>query len=414
MTLRISFLAFLFGLFSFGAVAQSTQSDYEIQKSFKKQYAEYQDRVDEVSSPDSAQMLIASIRDFDQEYSKHSELLNNALYPDTYRQRIEELKESSVVAMNRLKTIKQQTQKLDKLETQLSSYKNDLQQLNHHTDSLKRAMEESIQSEKKLSGMVREYRQSLEKRDELILTFIDSMVIAYEQMDLQSLKDLENVDRKSRLESNGDALKMIHDISAENLDILQKNADKLRLQDYMRMADVQQQFETMWTRLGSKIEEVYDGKNAETMANEVDQNISKWNQMLKQQTLAALKDTLVQSDIAVSGFSTADEFYSSLNSYLDNHIQKSKKNTSEAGYSNFKSFQKFWNEVEVQWSSNFVDAGLLTKPQMATLNEKVDTWAENAQPRSNNLLVYLLGATALLAVALGVMLIREKKNKPSA
>lgn len=411
MKLRIPILTLLFGLFSLGAVAQSTQSDYEIQKSFKEQYAEYQEKIEQVSSPDSAQALIAAIRDFDQKYSKHSELLNNALHPDTYNQRIEELKESSVVAMNRLQTIKQQTQKLEKLETQLTSYEKDLQQLNQRTDSLKQAMEASIQSEKKLSAMVREYRQSLEKRDELILAFIDSMVVAYQQMDLQSLKDLENLDKKSRFESNGDALKMIHNISDENLEILQKNADKLRLQDYMRMADVQQQFETMWNRLGDKITEVYAGKNAEIMAKEVDQNISKWRQLLKEQTLATLKDNLAQNNIAVNGFSNSSQFYSSLNSYLDQKIVQSKKNSSKAGYNDFKNFQEFWNEVEMQWSSNFVDAGLLTQPQMATLNEKVDTWAENAQPRSNNTMAYLLGASVLLALALGVMLFREKKNK---
>jgi len=64
----------------------------------------------------------------------------------------------------------------------------------------------------------------------------------------------------------------------------------------------------------------------------------------------------------------------------------------------------------MEWSSNFVDAGLISKSQMATLNQKVDTWAEQAQPRSNNILVYLLGASVLLAVALGVMLIREKNT----
>jgi len=414
MKLRITILTLLFGLFAIGAAAQSTQSDYEIQKSFKTQYAEYEQKVEQLSSPDSAQALKTSIREFEQKYNKHADLLDKALYPDTYEQRIEKLKKSSVVAMNRLQTMKQQTKKLEKLETQLTSYENDLQQLNKRTDSLQNAMQESIQSEKKLSAMLREYRQSLEKRDELILAFIDSMVIAYQEMDLQKLDDLENIDQKSRLESDGDALKMIHNISVENLDILQKNAQNLRLQDYMRMADVQQQFEKMWSRLGDKITEVYDGENAKEMASEVDQKINKWNQMLKEQTLTSLKDTLAENNIAVGGFETSDEFYSSLNSYLDNKVKKSKENASKAGYNDFTNFKSFWNEIEVQWANNFVDAGLLSQPQMATLNAKVDNWAEHAQPRSNNLLVYLLGASVLLAVALGVMLIREKKGKRNA
>lgn len=413
MKLRITILTILFGLFSSAGFAQEVESDYEIQKSFKTQYADYQQRVEEVSSSDSAQALIKSIKKFDQQYSTHSQLLNKALYPDTYSERIEQLKESSVIAMNRLMTIKNQTQKLEKLETQLSSYETDLQNLNQQTDSLRQAMQKSIQSEKQLSSMVRKYRQNLEKRDELILAFIDSMVVAYQQMDMEALQDLEKIDQKSRIESN-DALQMIRNISAENLDILQRNADKLNLQDYMRMAQVQQQFEKMWTRLGNKIEEVYDGENAETMASQVDQNISKWNELLKTQTFAALKDSLAGNGIEISGFETSDELYSSLNSYLDAQIKQSRENSSKAGYEKFKQFQHFWNQVELQWSNNFVDAGVISKKQMASLNQKVDTWAEVAQPKSNNILVYLLGASVLLAVALGVMLIREKKGKNQA
>jgi len=386
------------------------QSDYEIQQSFKTQYADYQDHIEQLSAPDSAKALIASIKEFDEKYSKHAELLNKALHPETYEQRIKKLKESSVRASNRLQTIEKQNTKLQNLETQLSSYEQNLQQLNQQTDSLKQAMQESIQSEKQLSGMVREYRQSLEKRDELILAFIDSMVVAYQQMDVQSMQDLENMDESSRLDTNGDALKLVHNISAENLRILQKNAAKLRLEDYMRMADVQQQFETMWKRLGTKITDVYDGENAEKLATEVEENLTQWDQMLQSQTLASLKDTLAENNISVSSFQTPDELYQSLNSYLDQQIKQSKESSSEAGYANLKQFQEFWNEVEVQWSNNFLDSELISKPQMATLNSKVDTWAEHAQPRSSNLLVYLLGGTVLLALALGVMLIREKKN----
>jgi hypothetical protein len=411
MKLRISILTLLFGFFSIVAAAQSTQSDYEIQKSFKEKYADYEERVEEVSSPDSANALIASIKELDQEYTEHSDLLNKALYPETYSQKIEDLKKSSVLAMERLTTIKEQTKKLDELETQVSDYEQNLQQLNHRTDSLQQAMEKSVQNEKQLSNMVREYRQNLEDRDELILAFIDSMVVAYQKMDLEAMQDLENIDKKSRIESEGDALEMIHEISIENLNILQKNNDRLKLQDYMRMAEVQQQFEYMWTRLGDKIQKVYDGENAEKMAGEIDENISQWNQTLKTQTFAVLRDNLAQNNIEISDFNTSDELYNSIHNYIDKQITASKENASEATYQKFKDFKQFWNQVEVRWSNNFADAGIIEEDQMATINQKVDAWGQNAQPESANWLVYLLGASVLLAVALGVMLVREKQNK---
>lgn len=410
MRLRISILSFLLLFVSAAAFAQNAKSDYEIQKSFKKQYQRYQNKLDTVSSPDKVKALMDSIKVFTSNYQDDYELLNKALYPDTYDQKMDELRQTSVKTLNRLRTIKQQSQKMETLQKQLTSYEQNLQQLNQHADSLQQAMQKSVQSEKRLSGMVRRYRKSLEKRDDLIRSFIDSMVVAYQKMDLDKMQNMENVDNKKHLESNGDALRMIHNITQENIQILQKNSNKLRLQDYMRMSGVQHQFENMWNRLGDKITAVYSGKDADQLASEIDQNISKWNQTLKDQTLATLNDTLQANGIEVKKFNNSQQLYSSLNTYLEDQIKRSKQNGSQSAYKDFKKFQDFWNKVEIKWSGSFSDAGLLTEDQMASIDQKVDLWAENAQPEGSNILVYLLGASVLLAIALGVMLIREKKS----
>lgn len=411
MKLRISILTLLFGLFSLVAVAQTAKSDYEIQKSFKENYEDYENRVEEASSPDTVKSLIKAIKDFDEKYRKHSDLLDKALYPDTYSQKIEELKKSSVLAMERLSTIRDQSNRLAKLETQLADYKQNLNQLNKRTDSLQKAMKKSVENEKQLSSMVREYRQNLEDRDELILAFIDSMVVAYQKMDLEAMQDLENIDKKSRIKSDGDALEMIHEISIQNLNILRENNDRLKLQDYMRMAEVHKKFENMWTRLGNKIQQVYEGDNAVKMAGEIDKNISQWNQTLKNQTLNAIQESLVQKNIEIDSFNTSEELYSSINNYLNNQIASSKENSSDVNYEKFKNFQEFWNQVEIRWANNLVEAEILKEHQIATINQKADTWARHAQPESTNWLAYLLGVSVILVLALGVMLVREKQNK---
>lgn len=410
MKLRLTLLTIVFGCFSMGAFAQQVQSDYQIQKTFKEKYEEYQDRLKTVSSLDSARALIASVRELDQQYRSHSELLSKALYPDTYTERINELKKSSIIAKNRLKKIREQTRKLEALESKLAGYQENMNQLDQRTDSLKKAMRESIASEKKLSDMLRKYRNSLEERDDLIMAFIDSMILAYQQMDMEAFQDLENIENMSRVESGGDALRMIRNIAAKNVEMLKQNADQLRLKDYMRMSEVQQQFQKMWSRLGGKFREVYDGKNAEELASEIDNNISEWNKMLKRQTLAAIQNTLGQKGIEVNSFQTSDQMYSALNSYLDQQIKKSRENPSKEKYSEYQAFQDFWNSMEIRWSRTLMESNILSNDQMATLSQKVDKWSVNAQPKSNNILVYLLGISVLVVVALGVMLVREKKK----
>lgn len=414
MKLRtVILLTVIIGLFSSALHAQEAQSDYEIQQTFKEQYANYEQQVESVSSPDSAEKLIESIKQFDQKFSEHRELLDKALYPDTYEEQMENLKKSSVRTLNKAETITEQQKQLKKLETQLASYEQDLSQLDQQTDSLKTAIRQSTESENELSNMVREYRQSLEKRDELILTFIDSMVVTYQNMDLDALQELEDYDQKSRIKTD-DALKLIHDISEENIQVLQQNASNLQLDDYMRMAEVNYQFQGMWNRLGDKIHEVYEGNNADMLAENINGNLIEWNNLLQTNTVDAVKSYFAQQGIETGSFESADEFNAALHSYLDRKIKMSRDNRSEANYSDLQKFKEFWDRVEVQWTSNMAHANVLSREQTSELNQKVDEWTQIAQPRSNNILVYLLGGSVLLVVALGVMLIREKKNKRTA
>ncbi|SMO90432.1 hypothetical protein [Fodinibius sediminis] len=386
---------------------QEELSDFEIQKNFKAQYQEFKNKVDTVAVADSAQAILEDVASFDQEYQSHKELLNKALYPDTYSQVIEELNQAATLAANRLQKMEQQDDQLTTLQLRLLAYQEHVFQLTQEADSLKQAMQESIESEKQLSGMVRNYRRNLEQRDELVLAFIDSTVVAYQQMDLQAIRELEKMNAKARIDSDGDALKMIRDIAAENVTILEENSSKLRLEDYMRMQTVQQRFEEMWNRLGNKIAEVYGGSDSEEIASEVDSRISEWDQMLQEKTFATLNDSLSEQGLAVGSFKNAEEFKNSLNSYLDSAIKESKSDASQENYEHYQTFQDFWNRVERQWSSHFTNAELMTSAELATISEKTDQWAQYAEPESNTM-TYLLILAVFVVLVLGGLLVREK------
>lgn len=409
---KILFVLVLCSAFIFqnkNAWAQQPQSDYEIQKEFKERLNSYQQQLEEADSSATVDSLIADIKEFEETYREHSELLNKALYPETFQQKIDQLKKTSVLAQKRLETIEGQDERLTKLEKQLTDYKSDLERLDRRSDSLQQAMQKSIQSEKKLSAMVRQYRESLEQRDELVLAFIDSMVIAYENMDMESVQDLENIDKKSRFSSNGNALAMIHSITDENLQVLKNNSSRLHFQDYMRMSEVQTSFEKMWKRLGDRITAIYRDNNAEEKAEQIDKNLAEWKKLLRDQTYAALQDSLKTRNIEVQEFSSSEGLFSSLTNYLDEQIANSRNGSTDASYQRFTQFQDFWNNIGLQWSANLKNANILDSEQIAVIDQKVDTWAQHAQPQSN-ILVYLLGASVLAIVALSIFLAKEKSR----
>lgn len=412
---RLLFLVSIFVLFgSVSAFAQQQEplSDYEIQKNFKEQYQHFKQRIDTVVVADTARAIIARIDSLDQQYQPHAELLDKALYPDTYEQRIRELKQGARQLAGRLQKMARQDEKLTTLQLRLLAYQEHVSYLNDDVDSLRQAMQASIESEKQLSGMVRNYRQNLEERDELILAFIDSTVVAYRQLDLQALKSLEDVNSQQQISSDGNALEMIRSISAENLNILQNNSSKLRLSDYMRMHTVQQRFENMWNQLGSKITEVYGGNDADEMARQISRNIDQWDQLLKKKTYATLSDSLKAKGLDIGTFNNGEELYSSLNAYLENEIKQSKQGASKANYQHYQAFREFWNKVEHGWETDFASAEIMTSDQMAAIATKTETWSQYAKPESNTMM-YLLAGAVFLILLLGGLLIREKNSSKS-
>ncbi|SHG46631.1 hypothetical protein SAMN05443144_12919 [Fodinibius roseus] len=390
-----------------GLAQQEELSDYEIQSNFKTEYQQFSNKIDTVTVADSARAIKESIQELDEKYRPHEELLDKALYPETYEEMMNELNQAATLAASRLQKMERQDDQLTTLQLRLLAYQEHVYELTREADSLKQAMQESIESEKQLSGMVRNYRRNLEERDQLVLDFIDSTVVAYQQIDMQAFRELQDMNSKARLNSDGNALQMIRDISAENLNILEENSSNLHLEDYMRMQTVQQRFEQMWNRLGTKIAAVYGGSDAGKLAREVEANIQKWDELLQERTFATLHDSLREKGVAISEFENAEEFNNSLNAYLDTVITESRDGTSEENYERFQAFRDFWNRVERQWSSYFTEAGIMTNTQLATISEKTDTWGEHAEPESNTM-TYLLIITAVVAIVLGGLLIREK------
>ncbi|MDZ7714962.1 MAG: hypothetical protein U5J95_01995 [Balneolaceae bacterium] len=386
---------------------QNSQSDYEIVQSYKNQYKSLNKQVDNARSAKQVEELIKSIKQFDRDFEEHKDLLNKVIHPENYASQLKALQKSALTTQERLTTIEEQDRKLQKLSNKLVGYDQQLQELSSKTDSLQLAIQKSIKSEKQLSTMVRKYRKSLEKRDDLILSFVDSVMIAYQKLNISSIQDLENAQKKARFEANGNALNMIKNIAQENIQFLASNP-KLSTEEYLRMNAVQQQFQDMWNKVGDKLTEIYVEDNAANVKKEVNASIKKWDMEISSRTWKTLNEAIDEEGIDMPKFTNQQTFYNTLNSYLENSFQSSKDDRSQKTYANYQRFYSFWtNDVQMNWSPYIERGHILSSKQLASIDRKVDQWASIAEPKSN-LLLYLFGASVLAIVVLGVVLIREK------
>lgn len=399
----------LFLNFSVDGVAQQVKSDYEIQNEFKQEYKSISSSLEQADSSAAIRKAIEEVKKLDETYAAHKELLNVALYPETYEEEMEQLKRRALSAEKQLATIEEQEQKLQELSDQLTSYDSRLETLNKRTDSLQNAMQKSLKSEEQLTGMVRRYRESLERRDDLILSFVDSVMITYQELNVESMQDLENAKKKARFNADGNALKMIQDIATENISLLNSEPN-LSTEEYLRMGSVHRQFRTMWNKIGDKLVDIYADEEQEAKEN-IGQSIQTWDEKLSAQTWASIDSSFNDAGITLPKTTDSESFFTALDNYVNEYIQTSTNEASRNTLSEYEKFSSFWNErVQTEWTPHIIDAGILSSRQMATIDQQLKQWASNAEPESR-LLVYLLGISVLAIVALGVILAREKKGK---
>lgn len=387
---------------------QSYQSDYQIKHQFKVKYDSLSQELDSVDNVTEANNVLDGIRGLEENYKDHRQLLDKVLYPETFTGKMKKIEKRSHSIISKLKVIKTQNTKLETLNQKLATYDQHFENLVSRSDSLRRAIEKSNQSEKKLSGMVRSYRRSLEKRDQFIMSVIDSLFATYGNMSNQALKDLRN--KKSRQINNGNALNMVKSIAQNNIDFLNSNPT-LSTQDYLRMYVVQKNFSSMWDKVGPKLIAVYSGKqNQEDVKQVIDNDLSKWQTKVANYTWKSLNNSFDEENINVPEFGDSQGFYNSLNGYLTTAIKKSKENGGEKAQKQYQKFASFWNNiVKTKWAQYMAKGNILDYTQIASIDQKVDQWSKVSQPESH-LMAILLGLSVLANLALGVVLIRVKSS----
>ena len=170
-TLIYSFLLCM--VFSFSVFAQS---DYEIVQNFKSKIMAIEDSIKHAQSLADLQSTSAKIDELRIEYSDKKELLDKSLYPLNFNKTFENLQMAYDLR-------KGDFTQIDVLQTQVSGLKEQIDTLNtRNTNLISRVQVLEAESRKdksriiQLERTVADLKASLSKRDELVISMIDSLI----------------------------------------------------------------------------------------------------------------------------------------------------------------------------------------------------------------------------------------------
>ncbi|MEP5944443.1 MAG: hypothetical protein ABJ356_07790, partial [Balneola sp.] len=112
-SLNLLTLLLLFAVNSTALFAQ--QSDYQIKKDFENRHAELLTSIEMAQKVNEIDSLIMVIDDFKSNFSEHSEMLDYALYPESFDSKVANLKSEARSSEHKLLIIENQAERLSEL-----------------------------------------------------------------------------------------------------------------------------------------------------------------------------------------------------------------------------------------------------------------------------------------------------------
>lgn len=407
-TLTASVTALLLLLLSMGfsAQAQQNRSDYETYENFRSGYSALEAEIERLEGPGEADSLLGRISALEEDYAPEEEMLDRALYPQSFRSMMAELRKRARETGNKLKRIASLREQVSQLDERLTAYNSQLEHLNSQADSLRGAMRKTAVEKRELEQLSSEYRKNIEQRDQFIMSVVDSLLLAYEDLGPRGEEEIRRAEGGD-IQRSANALDLVRRIALQNAEFLTGSA-KLKVEDYLRMKRVQGEFQEMWTRLDDELLRLY-GED-DNSARQINRSLEEWKNRLDTQMWLAINREFRSRNIPMAEVNSSGELFEELNAYLSESLKRAEKNSSDSLREAYRNFNRFWsNEVQARWSKYMPDAGVLSHGQMAALDRNLDDWAVRSQPESN-LYAYLFGASMFLWLITGLLLVRRNSS----
>ena len=392
---KILSIALAFMILPALAPAIQVQSDYEIVQSFKEKYHQLEEDINNPQSLEELDGIYDRINSFREEYTIHRELLDRSLYPDNFSTSFEKLVNAYNVKRNDFTQI-------DVLQTEVTGLKEQLDTLNRHNEVLLNrveVLEKQSQSDKsrlaQLERTIGELRVSLQKRDEMVMNMIDSLLPQpYREREL-SPQEKQEIYSKLGKEN---VLYNVKRLLSDNIRFIE--ITKLYPEDVDEIKEQQEDFARLWRSIGPKMVEIYSGKGDANYLKDIDLTFTQWKDALNQGIWDAVNSEFSKYDIKLSKFSSGKNFTEAVTSFINDEIKNADVKSKDAAIATYKDFadSAWYGGVKPEWVSNLIDYNMLSEAQKDTIEKKISEWNEKVSPAGMNYLYIIIAVVVIVAI----------------
>lgn len=379
----------LLAIFLFTTAPLFAQSDYEMVQSFKERYQTLSDEIKSAASIEELDKISSEIDNLKRDFSGKKVILDQSLYPENFSSAFDNLESA-------LDLRKGDFTSITVLQTEVTTLKSEVDLLNRRNNELinqitvlESQRKKDAASISQLEKLVADLRSTILKRDQLVFSIVDSLTPKLAG-DISTMTQQDKEAVYSQVEKNN-ILAVVKKSLRDNSRFLEVTT--LKVADLSEVKKQQQNFVTMWQKVGPKLVDVYAGKGDKTAElKDIDNLFNVWSNRIKQEAWESINEDFSLNNINLQNFSNGTEFTNVVTQYISDEIKNygvKSKQDSEAAYNLFADGVWF-KTISNEWMPYLLDNNLLTAQQKDTIENKLAEWKSIVSPH-NNMLYYILG-----------------------
>ena len=382
------------------------QQDYQTVQNFKDKEQEIENAIRDADSLSQLNQISSDIEKLKNDYSQHKSLLDKSLYPEDFNSSIDKLNQQ-------LSLRKGDFTQINVLQTQVVELKDQFDQINQRNNELisqVSLLEEQSKKDKQkivlLEKSVSELRASIKKRDDLVVTMIDSLIPASSRVNNMSLE------QKQKVISEAKKVNLLSNITRsirDNIKFIELT--KLNPDDIEQMKKQEEDFAKMWRNVGPKIIDIYSerGENINHL-KEIDSAFTEWHYAINNEPWNTIREDYAKYNINLPKFSSGKQFVQAMDLYIDDQIKNVKVKGKEEAEQEYKYFvdSVWFSQVKTKWIPYLSENNMIQTVQKDSIENKISQWNDEIHPSKFSWLYIIIG---LLVILIAFLLLRRRNPK---
>lgn len=382
------------------------QSDYEMVQSYKERYQQITQGIKGATSLEDLNRLSDEVANLKRDFSAKKEILDKSLYPENFTSSIEKLTAA-------IETRSTDFTEIVDLQTEVTSLKSEIDLLNQRNTELINQItvletrhKKDVATISKLEKLVADLRAVIAKRDELIYGIVDSLMPKLSG-DVSTMTQQDKEQVYTQVEKNN-VIAVVKKSLRDNSRFL--DVTTLTAGDLEDVKKQQQNFASMWKKIGPKLVDVYANKKDKVNElKEIDNLYDAWSNNIKREAWESIREEFSMNNINLPSFGNGAEFTAVIAQFISDEIKNygvKDKTESEKTYSVFAD-SVWFKSVSKDWIPYLLENNLLTAEQKESVEKKISEWKSTVFPTD---LTWLYGLIVLVIIIVVVVLIFKKKK----